>query len=109
MKNIPSYRLFLTSIVYLLLVSQIWANAGPYSDWMDETQLEPIELNSTENINFAEEDIGKELDEKFKMRLFVPVFGTLKLPTKFSLYDSFLSMHAPEVTTPPPEPIFPLS
>jgi len=106
LKNFPSYRLFLTSIVFLLLVSQVWANAGPYSDWMDKTQLQPTELNSTENINFAEEDIGKELDEKFRMRLSVPEFGTLKLSTKFSLYDSFLSMHAPEVTTPPPEPIF---
>lgn len=62
-----------------------------------------MEILANESASFAEEDIRQDLDEEFKMRLYMPVLGNQMYAEKLLSSDVFLLDYHPEITTPPPE------
>ena len=102
-----TYQSFLKSILYLLLVGQLWVNVLSYCCWMIDSESERIELCSSVDNESEEEDNKKEKDDWYRADLHAPKFEISISVVKILHLECFPSNHHPEITTPPPE--FPLS
>ena len=89
----------------MLVVGQLWANAATYCQWMVDSESQLIELCTTDDSESEKEESQEEKNDKLTidmhdMRLNNP-HNILVLLHSEDLY----SLHEPEVTTPPPEPV----
>ena len=86
-------------------MGQLWANAAAYCQWMVDSESELIELCTTDDSESEKEESQEEKNDKLTidmhdMRLDIP-HNTLVLLHSEDLF----SLHEPDETTPPPEPI----
>lgn len=106
MKQISTYQFFSKSIIYLLLIGQLWTNAVSYRQWMIDSDLKLIELCCCDESESGEEDNKKEKADKYRMGLYTARFGIGQKVINILHSEGFRSLHHPEITTPPPESFF---
>ena len=96
------YRPFHLSIVYLLLISQLWVYSDTYCHWMIDSESDLIELCKTGDSE-TEEENKKEKKDKIRIDLHSVKFENFVSTNVILHAEYFLSLHHPEITTPPPE------
>ncbi len=103
MKQLFRNTTLLKGVVYLLLIGQLSSHTVSYCYWMVVGDVELIELSTTEDSESEEED--KKEESKDEIRLGFHKSGYAKLiATCITLHaKDFLSLHHPEVNTPPPK------
>lgn len=85
-----------------MLVGQIWATAVSCCYWLIGSESELIELCSSDEAD-TEEETKKDKNDKFQMSLYVPKTEVSASVIKVLHAEDYLSIHHPEITTPPPE------
>ena len=100
---------FFKSIVYVLLVGQLFANTLSHCYWMVDGDVELIELCNSEDHESEEEDKKKNKNENLQIDLAFSKLDQLSATGKILYLKGFLSLHHPETSTPPPEYISELS
>ena len=106
MTKIVTHQSFLKSILYLLLVAQLWANMASYCNWTPNPELDLIELCDLESDESeeGEEENKKERNDKLKIDLDTPKFDDSTTSIKKSHSDDFFTIHHPDPIIPPPQP-----
>jgi len=105
LKLVSTYRIATKAIIYLLVIGQLWANAATFCQWMVDPDSELIELCNTDDAESEKEESKEEKNDKltidmYDMRLDNPQNELSVLHSK-----DLLSLHDPDVTTPPPESV----
>ena len=103
-----SYHSFLQGILYVLLISQLWTNAISHCYWLVGADSDLIEYYSSEDSESEKEEEKKEKEEeekkdRFQSDLFAPILGHKVLNARFLYSIALLSIHHPEIATPPPK------
>jgi len=104
LKSILTLNFFLKSLIGLLLVSQLWVNAGSYCQWLIEDSSDLIEFFCCGGDNESEEKKDcKEKDNKVSVEYYNINTNISETSTKVFHHEYSSSTHDPEVTTPPPK------
>jgi len=104
-----NYQSFLQSVVYILLISQVWTNAISHCYWLvgEESDRVEMTLEDGELENESEEKESKkeekEKDNRFQADLHILILGHKILNARFLHSTYLLSLHHPDVVTPPPK------
>lgn len=103
MKKLFPYSTLLQGFIYLFLIGQLWVSTINYCNWMIDSETELVELNPSEDSESEEENEGKEKKDKNR----VPLFSHNSAVDIFKLnsfcFENLISIHHPDVTTPPPK------
>lgn len=93
----------LKSMVFLLLIGQLSSNTLTYYYWMFDGDSELIELSTVEDNESEEEDKKEEKKEEIRLDSYDAKYDEL-IAVGMTLYaTNFLSLHHPDVSTPPPK------
>lgn len=103
MKKIHTYQSYLKGIVYFLLCSQLWVTGLQYSSWMHNGESDLIELAGSEDFEYEKEENKKEKEHKVRSDLHLSEIFKGALANKEFYLRQYISIHHPEITTPPPE------
>ena len=104
LKQFFTYQHLLKSIIFLLLVGQLWSNVASLSHWVMDSEFELIELCDLEESESEEKEFDeKKKGDKFRDNLFVLEFNISASLMKISLSKDFSSIHQSKPPTPPPE------
>jgi len=89
--------------VLLFLVGQLWSCSINYCLWMMDTDQDFIELSTSEDSE-SEEEIEKK-DKEDKNRIFTFEINLINALFSLNQYNNknFISLHHPDITTPPPK------
>jgi hypothetical protein len=109
LKRFTSYQVAIRAVVLLLVAGQLWANAISYCDWMLDTDLERIELCSSDDSESEKEERQSEKDDKLVASLNSTNQELQQLVITVLHSQDLFPIHYPEITTPPPEFIVVLS
>jgi hypothetical protein len=87
----------------LFLVGQLWSSSINYYNWMMDSEQEIIELSTSEDTESEEENEKKEKEDK--NNLITLEFNVIDMLLLINLNNNkkFISLHHPDITTPPPE------
>lgn len=102
MTKIITYQSFLKSILYLLLVAQLWANMASYCNWMPNPESDLIELCDLESDESEEEENKKERDDKLRIDLDTPKFDDTTTSIKNRIQTIFLLYSIQNLSFPHP-------
>ncbi len=103
MKNTPSYSFVLNFFVLLFLIGQLWSSSINFSFWMMDSDQDFIELSTSEDSESEEENEKKEKEDKNQIIAFE--FNIIKHLLTLRSYNNknFISLHHPDISTPPPK------
>ncbi len=105
MKIIPTYHLFHTIIIALLIIGQVWVSTAPYFHTMIHSSFETIEHYNSPEDNESEEheDNKKEKELQVQVNLYSNYFieSSQQKNIRYSKY--FFALSYSQITTPPPE------
>lgn len=93
----------LKGVVYLLLIGQLSSNTLTYCYWMLDSSVELIELSNMEDSESEEEDKKEENKDEIRLDFHNTSFDELIAICITIHPKDFLSLHHPEVNTPPPK------
>ncbi len=103
MKFLLAYQLLLKSFVYVLLIGQLWVNIASHYYWLIDSESELIELCNFEDSESEEEEKKEEKDDKVRMNLQTSMYYYSSSLENVLHSKAFLSLHPPEISTPPPK------
>ena len=89
-----------------MFMGQLWVNTIPYCSWMTDSGLDFIELCCSNDCESEEEQSKKEKDDKVQVDLYTANVDISMFMVQTFHFRGFVSIHAPEITTPPPEYLF---
>jgi len=104
----PRYQFLLKSIVYLLLIGQIWTNTVSHCHWMFDCEIELTECTNEEKEGESEKENKKEKDNKLRLDFLhhnQEIAASLATANILHLRKYLLATHQ-EIPTPPPERFF---
>lgn len=102
MKNPLSYIFVLNSFVLLFFVGQLWSSTINYCFWMMDSQQEFIEFSTSEDNESEEENEKQDKEDKNRNITFDFNFCKAQLALKQNCWKNFISLHYPDISTPPP-------
>jgi hypothetical protein len=88
-----------------LLFGQVWSSAVSYGTWIIDSEIELIELHSSEEKESEEEENKKEKEDKLRNQLVQSRINFSKRMVKTLEKEGLSPQHHPELFTPPPEAI----
>jgi len=93
----------LKGVVYLLLIGQLSSNTLSYCYWLIDGDSELIELSTLEDSESEEEDKKEEKKDEIRFDFYKTAYDELIAICRNLQDKDFLSMHHPDVSTPPPK------
>jgi len=103
LKQLFQNTTLLKGIVYILLIGQLSSNTLSYCYWMMDIELELIELSTLEDTESEEEDKKEEKKDEIRLDFYKTAYNEL-IAICVTLHNKdFLSLHHPDVSTPPPK------
>lgn len=92
--------------MFILILGQVWASTYSFCHWIVDMESELIELVHSEEGEAEKEDIKKEKEIRISWNSRVMNISSLIPSYQHQDVSFFLSLHHPEITTPPPERLF---